>query len=160
MCTDKMLKIMQIEHIHNQNDTLDYNYITDGIFIGTNQCCTVGLSLILQKEGVTAVISLEEDRIDQPFGVSAYLWLPTIDHTPPTQGQLMLGSETLKILVEQNKKVYVHCKNGHGRAPTLVGAYLIKKGLSLEEAESLMIENRSTVKLWKIQKEALLNFSK
>jgi len=148
-----------MEHIHPKDPKLDYNHIINGIYIGTNQCCTLGLSDVLKKENITADISLEELRIDQPFGVSAYLWLPTPDHTPPTKDQLVLGSMTLKTLVEQNKKVYVHCKNGHGRASTFVIAYLITQGHTLEEAESIVKKGRPTMHLQDSQKEALALFS-
>jgi len=146
-------------HEHIPNGQLDYNYITDGIYIGSNQCCVIGLAEVLKKEGINADISLEEIRIDQPFGVEAYLWLPTPDHTPPTQDQLILGATTLNTLVKQGKKVYVHCKNGHGRASTLVIACLITQGHTKEEAELIVKKARPTIHLQDSQKDALKIFS-
>ncbi len=146
-----------MDHIHPENPKLDYNYITDGIYVGSNQCCVMGLAEVLKKEGITVDISLEEIRIDQPFGVEAYLWLPTPDHTPPTQDQLVLGATTLATLVKQGKKVYVHCKNGHGRATTLVTAYLLMAGKTLAEAIDLIKKHRLTIHLQDSQIEALKN---
>ena len=40
-----------MDHIHPKTPTLEYNYITDGIYIGTNQCCVMGLAEVLKKEG-------------------------------------------------------------------------------------------------------------
>lgn len=51
------------------DSALDYDEITDGISIGTNQCCRAHFDERLRQEGITADISLEEDRVDQPFGV-------------------------------------------------------------------------------------------
>lgn len=139
---------------------LDYNYIDDGIYIGTNQCCQMHFDQELIKNGVTADISLEESRLDQPFGVEFYAWIPVRDHSAPSQDQLMLGVAALENLIALEKKVYVHCKNGHGRAPTLVAAYFIKRGKSLEEAEKLIKSKRSSMHFQDSQREALKVFAK
>lgn len=144
--------------IHPQNK-LDFNFITDGIYIGTNQCCQTHFDERLIKDGVTADISLEEERIDAPFGVEFYIWIPVKNYAAPTRDQLELGVSVLEQLVKMNKKVYVHCKNGHGRAPTLVAAYLIKKGKSPEEAEAFIKSKRPTIHLEEVQRQALRDFS-
>lgn len=145
--------------IHPQNK-LDFNFITDGIYIGTNQCCQTHFDERLIKDGVTADISLEEERIDAPFGVEFYIWIPVKNYAAPTRDQLEFGVSVLEQLVKMNKKVYVHCKNGHGRAPTLVAAYLIKKGKSPEEAEAFIKSKRPTIHLEEVQRQALRDFSK
>jgi protein-tyrosine phosphatase len=136
----------------------EFNYITDGIYIGTNQCCQTHFDERLKREGITADVSLEEDRLDAPFGVEFYLWLPVKDHTPPTPAQLELGVDFLEKLVGLGKKIYVHCRRGHGRAPTLVAAYLIKKGNIPEEAEKLIKAQRPSIHLQPSQKQALEAF--
>lgn len=146
------------KHEHKAGGPLDYNYITDGIYIGTNQCCMMGVAEVLKKEGVVADISLEDAQLDQPFGVEMYVWIPTPDLTPPTPDQLSFGVSAIAKLVSQKKKVYVHCKNGHGRATTLVAAYLISKGYTLEEAANLIKEKRPTIHLQNSQIDALLKF--
>lgn len=145
-------------HIHRDGDPLDYNEITDGIYVGTNQCCAAGLSEVLKKEEVSADISLEDVRIDQPFGVAMYVWLPTRDKTPPSHDQLSLGVGALEEMVRQKRKVYVHCKNGHGRAPTLVAAYVITHGKTPEEAVAFIKEKRPSIHLEKSQVEMLAVF--
>lgn len=137
---------------------LDFNYIIDGIYIGTNQCCQTHFDKQLKKEKIEADISLEENRIDAPFGVQFYTWIPIKDHVAPTKEQLNFGVSTLETFVKMKKKVYVHCKNGHGRAPTLVAAYLIKKGKSIDEALSIIKAKRSSVHLEDAQREALNEF--
>ncbi len=145
---------------HPQAKELEYNYITDGIFIGTNQCCQTHFDEKLKKEGITADISLEEERIDAPFGVDFYVWIPVKNHTPPAPDQLKFGVSTLEKFVQMGKKVYVHCKNGHGRAPTLAAAYLISKGKSPEEAEEFIKSKRPSMHLEDVQRQALKDFSK
>ena len=145
---------------HAQVKELEYNYIADGIYIGTNQCCQIHFDEKLKKEGITADISLEEERIDTPFGVEFYVWIPIKNHIAPTQDQLDFGVSTLEKLVSLKKKIYVHCQNGHGRAPTLVAAYLIKQGKSPDEAIAFIKTKRPSIHLEDVQKEALVEFSK
>ena len=142
------------------SSSLDFDYITDGIYIGTNQCCQTHFDEKLKKEGITADISLEEDRLDAPFGVDFYVWMPVKNHTAPRQDQLEFGVSVLEKLVSMGKKVYAHCKNGHGRAPTLVAAYLIKKDKRPAEAEAFIKSRRPTIHLEDVQRQALDNFSK
>jgi protein-tyrosine phosphatase len=144
---------------HPKVPVFEYNYIDDGIFIGTNQCCQTHFDEQLLKEGIEADISLEENRIDAPFGVTFYVWIPTKNHTPPKDDQLDFGVAVLEKLTGLGKKVYVHCQNGHGRAPTLVSAYFIKtKNMTPEEAEKFIKSKRPTIHLEDIQKEALIKY--
>ena len=154
-----MAVILQyMDHKHKPGATLDYDYIADGIYIGTNQCCASGLAEVLKKEGISADISLEDVRVDQPFGVEMYVWIPTADHTPPSQEQLSFGVKVLDELVEQNRKIYVHCKNGHGRATTLIIAYLLNQGKTIYEAIRLVKEKRPEIHLQDSQQKALETF--
>lgn len=139
---------------------LEYNYITDGIYIGTNQCCQTHFEETLTQDGVSADISLEEDRLDAPFGVEFYVWIPVKNHSAPTRDQLEFGVSVLEKIIAMKKKVYVHCKNGHGRAPTLVAAYLVRKGKSPEEAEAFIKSKRPSMHLEDTQRQALEEFSK
>lgn len=50
---------------------IDYNYITDGIYIGTNQCCETHFAEKLLKEGVSADISFEEKREEKKYMFTA-----------------------------------------------------------------------------------------
>ncbi len=145
---------------HSQLKELEYNYITDGIYIGTNQCCQTHFDEKLKKEGIEADISLEEERLDAPFGVKFYVWIPVKNHQAPTQEQLNFGVFVLEKLVKMKKKIYIHCQNGHGRAPTMAAAYLIKKGKSVKEAVEFIKSKRPTIHLDKVQEIALEEFSK
>jgi len=145
---------------HPQIKQLEYNYIADDIYIGTNQCCQTHFDEKLKNEGIEADISLEEERVDTPFGVQFYVWIPIKNHTAPTSEQLNFGIAIIEKLLGMKKKIYVHCQNGHGRAPTLVAAYLIKKGKSVDEAIDFIKSKRTTIHLEKIQKESLIDFSK
>ncbi|MBI2020660.1 dual specificity protein phosphatase family protein [Candidatus Daviesbacteria bacterium] len=143
---------------HPATKTLEFDYITSGIYIGTNQCCQTHFDEKLKKEGITADISLEEERMDAPFGVDFYVWIPVKNRTAPTQDQLNFGVSTLENLISLKKKIYVHCQNGHGRAPTLVAAYLISQGKSSTEAVEFIKSKRPAIHLEEVQASALETF--
>jgi protein tyrosine phosphatase len=149
-------------HVHfNALTMLDYNYIDEGVYIGTNQCCTAGLTDVLQKEGIQTDISLEKDRIDQPYGVSQYLWIPTLDHGVPEQGQLDFGIHALQYLIAQGQKIYIHCRNGHGRSSTFYSAYLVKtRGYTQEDALLFIQKHRPTAHMQDEQKVFIQNYYK
>ncbi len=145
---------------HFLKKMLEYNYIADGIYIGTNQCCQTHFDELLLKKGISADVSLEKDRVDAPFGVDFYAWIPAEDHTAPAPDQLEFGVSVLEKIMAMQKKVYVHCKNGHGRAPALVAAYFIKKGQTVEEAVAFIKSKRPAIHLGEVQKQALREFAK
>jgi hypothetical protein len=90
----------------------------------------------LQKWGVQALLNLRVEWDDRKLGIETpyYLWLPTIDGTPPTVEQLARGARFIHEQVQANRAVYVHCAAGLGRSPTQVIAYLMTRGMSIEEA--------------------------
>ena len=140
---------------HPQMKELEYNYITYGIYIGTNQCCQTHFDEKLKQEGIEVDVSLEQERVDTPFGVQFYVWIPIKNHTAPTNEQLNFGVGVLQKLVDMKKKIYVHCQNGHGRAPTMVAAYLTKRGKSVEEAIDFIKSKRPSIHLEEVQKQTL-----
>ena len=136
----------------------DYSRIEDDIYIGMNMCCEFGFKRELLSKGVTADISLEAERLDAPQGVEYFLWLPTPNQMAPTAAALEEGVQAIALLRAQGKKIYIHCKNGHGRAPTLYAAYLIRNGMSVEQALTSIATGRSSIHLEKAQIEALRRF--
>lgn len=145
---------------HPEIGKLEFNQITEYLYIGTNACCQTHFDEKLLALGIEADLSLEEEKIDSPFGLKFFLWLPVKNHIAPTQEQLKIGVSFLDNLVKMKKRVYVHCQNGHGRAPTMVAAYLIKKGKSVDAAIGFIKAKRPTIHLNKTQLESLNKFKK
>lgn len=141
--------------------TFDYSRIFDWLHVGTNACCKMHFEKELLEKGIRADISLEEERLDDPYGVDFFLWLPTTDHTPPSMDQLEMGVQALKHFYEHGIPCYVHCKNGHGRAPTLVAAFLMNtRGLSVDESIAVLKERRPSIHLEPVQLETLRVYGK
>jgi hypothetical protein len=90
----------------------------------------------LRSWGISAVVSMRDDFDDRASGIAPerYLNLPVIDNTAPTMEQLMRGVEFIERERRRGGKVYVHCKAGAGRAPTMAAAYLVATGHTAEEA--------------------------
>ncbi len=144
------------KHVHK----LEYNAINEYIYIVTNVCCDTHFDARLRRKGIHADISLEENRIDSPFGISYYIWLPTKDHHAPPLDKLLFGAQCLDYFVRKKVKTYVHCKEGHTRAPTLVAAYLIYDGLTAQEAMKLVKKKRASAHITLQQRKALKEFEK
>lgn len=156
---EKWAKGAAVAQNHSPVKNIDYSHILDGIYIGTNQCCQTHFDDELRQEGIEAAISLEEEHIDAPFGIKFYIWLPVKNHESPTDDQLDLGVSVLGKLIAMKKKVYVHCQNGHGRAPLLVAVYLVSTGKTQAEALSIITSGRPAAHLNELQMKSLTNFS-
>lgn len=139
---------------------VEFNQITDLIYLGTNLCCSaIPHVKVLLDWGIKADIDLEEERQEETPGVDTYLWLPVKDHQAPTQQQLDTGVAVIDSLAKNSKKIYIHCKNGHGRSPTLLAAYFIYQGMSINEAIEKIKSKRIEIHIRKAQIEALNTFS-
>jgi len=145
---------------HQKKIPLEFNRITQYIYIGTNACCQQHFDTALLKKGIRADISFEEKHLDSPWGVSYFLWTPTKNHTAPTVKQLQLGVSALHELVKNKIKTYVHCQRGHGRAPTLVAAYLVSQGMSAKQAINHVRAKRPSIHLERVQIDTLVRFAR
>lgn len=144
---------MSVPHKHTE-----YSKINQYIYIGTNFCCQRHFDKSLLKKGITVDISLEKIKIDTPFGVKCYLWLPVKDHYPPTMYQFLIGVSCIDDAIKTKNKLYIHCQNGHGRAPTLVAAYFMSQGMSVGEAVAFLKSKRAGVHIRPVQLDALRKF--
>lgn len=90
----------------------------------------------LRDRGYTAVVNMRRESDDKAKGIALdrYLYLPTIDNTPPTLQHLQDGARFIGEEIERGGKVYVHCWEGVGRAPTMAAAYLVSTGKTPAEA--------------------------
>lgn len=143
---------------HPKIKKLEYQYITKGIYIGSNQCCQTHFDMELLKKGIEVDISLEAERTDAPFGVKFYIWLPVEKGMAPSDDQLQFGITILEKFIDLKKKIYIHCQNGHGRTSTLVAAYLIYKGKTVDKAIESIKTKRPSVHFNQIQLKTLKDF--
>ncbi len=147
----------------NDDHVFDYSTITESIILGSD-FCKGGVCLLHEDEfkqlGVSVEINLSYENNElPPKSLESYIWLPVVDGNAPSETQLLIGTSVLDSAIQNGKKVYVHCRNGHGRSPALVAAYLMRyKGMPIEEAEEVIKTKRPESHLEKVQIEALTAF--
>ena len=117
---------------------LNRSQITAHLFLGS-QYNLLGLKK-LKALGVTAIVNMRmhNDYSDAEHEGIKYLHLPTIDNTPPPLDILMKGAGFIDNEIKNGGSVYVHCRQGLGRGPTMTMAYLIKTGLTYEDAYEMI----------------------
>ncbi len=147
----------------NDDHVFDYSKITDSIILGSD-FCKGGVCFLHEEEfkelGISVEINLsyEENELP-PKNLEGYLWLPVVDGYAPNETQLLIGSAAIHEALQNGKRVYIHCRNGHGRSPALVIAYLTRyESMSLEDAASLIKTKRPESHLERVQIDALNEF--
>lgn len=122
--------------------TLDFNQITDNLFVGSR--LEGGDWHALQDLGVTVNVNLRDEARDTFDGAQpeVSLWLPTRDMYGPDVATIELGARFIASMVETGRKVYVHCHYGAGRAPIVGAGYLVVSGMDVDEAIRFMKQQR------------------
>ncbi|MGB3072079.1 MAG: ATP-binding cassette domain-containing protein [Ottowia sp.] len=91
----------------------------------------------LRRCGVTMLITLtEQDLPQEPLrqhGLSN-LHLPIYDREPPTVAQTQMLLARMSVLLRKGEVLAVHCLAGLGRTGTILAAWLVREGLTAEEA--------------------------
>jgi predicted protein tyrosine phosphatase len=121
----------------------------------------------LAARGITAVVNLRTEFDDAAAGVlpegiapERYLYLPTVDDTPPALEQLRQGAAFIAEEIARGGGVYVHCGAGVGRAPTLAAAYLVSTGLTPDEAWARIRAVRPFIRIKPAQAAQIARFAR
>lgn len=125
--------------------TLRHSQITANLFLG-GQYNLTGLKK-LKAIGVTAIINMRMHSIYQAAQYEGfnYLHLPTIDNTAPLLQDLIKGAAFAHDEIKNGGKVYIHCRQGLGRGPTMAIAYLLKMGATYEDAFATVKKTRTFI---------------
>lgn len=140
--------------------TVRFSQITPQLYLG-GQIYSQGLSQLRRWE-ITGIVSM---RLTLP---SVYkrspelkvLHLPTPDTLAPTIQQLKEGIAFIAKEVGLGGKIYIHCRHGEGRGPTMIIAYLMSTGLTLQDAFDQIKSVRTFIKPTTAQWEQLLLLEK
>lgn len=111
----------------------------------------------LERQGLTAGVNLRIEYDDAAHGLALanYCHLPTVDDTAIAPEHFDLGVDFIRTQVADGGKVYIHCKAGVGRAPTMAAAYFIAEGMSADAAIALIEQTRPFITIMPPQMEAL-----
>lgn len=135
--------------------------ITPQLFVG-GQYSNHGLEKLHTLQ-FTAVVNMRTTASDtllakvKDFGL-AYLHLPTKDLHAPTMEHLEQGVAFITTQLKGGGKVYVHCRGGEGRGPTMAIAYLMSTGMTYEDAFATVQSVRSFIRPTRVQRERLKEF--
>lgn len=143
------------------HQNIEFSRIAPYVSVGTNLCCGAHAHKLLYA-GFRADIDMEYERSQTSLdsrNIPIQLWLPTKDHTSPSLEQLKIGSVALTELVRNKINTYVHCKNGHGRSPTLAAAYFIRQGIGVDAAILAVAKGRKEIHLEPAQYKMLKKFA-
>lgn len=118
--------------------------ITEDLFL----CGLRGLTREnLKKNGITLVINVTNDLIDDPVPGIRYLRYPAVDD--PSQNLAKYfhpAADVIHETIRSGGKVVVHCMAGVSRSCTLILAYLVKyRNMTLREAFKFVRQRRSIV---------------
>jgi hypothetical protein len=104
-------------------ERVSFDKITDTIYLGS-RIATLDDYHRLRAHGVRACVDMKQEGAD-PWTFEAFLWLPTLDHDPPSLAHLQMGIAFLRQCERGKLAVFVHCMAGVGRSSTLVLAHLL-----------------------------------
>lgn len=122
-------------------------WITEEIAVGRAPSSNAALNTI-KGAGVEIILNLCAEcgnlhEVERSAGFIVY-WLPVSDASAPELDEVDYALEWLIRHIESGKKALVHCRHGVGRSGTIIAAYLLRKGLSLEHVFEIMKRTPAT----------------
>lgn len=124
----------------NLNPSMKYSHIAPNLYVGGK--VSKKTFKLFRKWGIKGVVSMRTTKPPKSPEDIETLWLPTRDWTPPTLKDFKKGSAFIQDKIDNNGSVYIHCKLGEGRGPSMAAAYLITKGFTTQEAVDLLTKYR------------------
>jgi protein tyrosine phosphatase (PTP) superfamily phosphohydrolase (DUF442 family) len=114
--------------------TVRFSRVTNDLFLG-GQYNRRGWRR-LSERGITSAVNMRGEYDEQKHGFAPehYCYLPTVDNHAPTFQHLHAGVQFIQQELDAGRKVYIHCWEGVGRAPTMLAAYLVSTGMKPSEA--------------------------
>lgn len=151
--------VEQITRLTTGAPTTRFSRLTPDVHVG-GQHLRRGLPLLGQR-GITAVVSLRGEYDDDAAGIAPprYLYLPTVDNHAPPLAYLSQGAAFIQEEIKSGGRVYIHCWEGVGRAPTMAAAYLVSTGMTPAEAWVLIRRMRPFIRPTLAQIEQVERFA-
>ena len=142
--------------------SLDVVWITPELALGPRfQKSEVGA---LARAGIGSVIDVRSEASDDEQALAGHgirlLHLPVDDRQAPTQAQLEEATKWALQEIAAGRRIYVHCRSGIGRSPSLTIAILLAMGYPLPDAYDAVRRRRAWATFSGSQWEALETFER
>lgn len=137
------------------------NWITDGEFAAGGIPVGIGDLNSLHKQGISVVISLTEHPLTRQDGVDDHVFdsmnlevlhMSIVDQQPPNVVQVVEFATVLNRMRAEGKAVYIHCHAGIGRTGTMLHAYYLSQGHSLDETKAMVKAAKPTSQFFMLSK--------
>jgi dual specificity protein phosphatase-like protein len=136
-----------------------YSQITPQIYVGAQVNKLGKQKLAFWGINGSVNMRIEYDDAAHDVAFTHHCYLPTDDGHAPTLTQLQTGIAFIRQRVTAGNKVYIHCRSGIGRAPTMAAAYFMSQGYTLSEAVNLIEKARPFIRLTSRQIDQLHQFA-
>jgi atypical dual specificity phosphatase len=93
------------------------------------------------SRGVNRLLTLTEEPLPSEWVSGLALdvkHVPMRDHQPPSAASLLEASSYIEDSISNGKVVLVHCLAGQGRTMCAIAAYLIRKGMGVDQSISFL----------------------
>jgi protein-tyrosine phosphatase len=115
----------------------------------------------LKLNGVNCSVNLRDEYDDCLHSLNFLnnLYFPIVEHTTPSTDDLKIICQFINDSVNRQDKIFIHCSEGVSRAATVVVAYFIFNGESLENSISKVKQIRPFINILESQMLTLRSFS-
>ena len=137
-----------------------YSRVNEYLYIG-GKLSRIGV-YYLRLHGFKGILNLQSEFDDRHFGLSAfnYRHIKCQEFSGISIPDLSQGVDFIKFVTGKKQKIYVHCAEGVGRAPTIATALLMSEGQELSSAISLVKKSRPFINILDTQIDSLMDYAK
>ncbi len=119
---------------------------------------------LLTKAGIGAVVDARSEACDDEAALArhnlAFLHIAVDDREAPSPEQLREATTWTLAQIAAGRKVYVHCRSGIGRSPSIACAILVAIGYPLADAYQIIRRQRPWAAFSESQRVALEEFER
>lgn len=119
---------------------------------------------LLTKAGIGSVVDVRSEASDDEAALARrnlrFLHVAVDDRDAPSQEQLRTAADWTLAEIAAGRKVYIHCRSGIGRSPSVACAVLVAIGYPLADAYQIIRRQRPWAAFSESQRAALEEFER
>jgi hypothetical protein len=137
-----------------------YSRVNEYLYIG-GRLSRIGV-YYLRFHGFRGILNLQSEFDDRQFGLKSFTYrhIKCQEFSGISIQDLSQSIDFIKSISKKKQKIYVHCAEGVGRAPTIATAFLMSEGQELTSAILLVKKSRPFINILDTQIRCLEDYSK